>query len=376
MKGRALNRAKVDTGQGLAHGVTLGDVVWSRDNNLNLIRFLAASAVLFTHSYALSLGQRDAEPLRLLLGMTPATIAVDVFFLISGFLVTASLQRKPQVRSFLAARALRILPGLLVMLLLTVFVAGPLLSTLGAAGYLAEPQVYRYFLKCASLVFGVEYLLPGVFTANPHGAAVNGSLWTLPHEVRCYLTLAVLWLLLHHLGPRGGRWVAWAATGLAAVGLLAVAQALHQGERLPTVPLMYTMFAMGSAAYFHRERLVLHGGLGAAALLLLVLLAGRVPLAAYWLVYVLLLPYGVFCLAYLPGGWLRGYNRLGDYSYGIYIYAFPVQQFVVARAEGIGPWGVTALAFPVVLLAAVLSWHGVESRALALRRWAGSSGGR
>lgn len=97
--------------QAAASSVRFGDVDWSRDIALNLIRFMATAAVLLTYSYALSIGQRDVEPLRTWLGTTPATVAVDVFFLVSGFLVTVGLQCKPSVRGCLMARALRLLPA-------------------------------------------------------------------------------------------------------------------------------------------------------------------------------------------------------------------------------------------------------------------------
>ncbi len=170
------------------------DVSAGRDNNFNLIRLLSATAVLFSHSFSLSTGAPDAEPLVSLIGMTPASIAVDVFFLASGFLVTASLFRSESLVDYTLARVLRIFPGLLVMLALTVFVMGLALSTLSSQDYLLSAGVYRYFTKCATL--HITYHLPGVFADNPYKAAVNGSLWTLPYEVRMYALLAGGWALL------------------------------------------------------------------------------------------------------------------------------------------------------------------------------------
>ena len=139
------------------------DAITGRDNNFNLIRILAALAVLLTHSFPLALGDAAQEPLRASLGMSLGMIAVDVFFITSGFLISASLMRQPSLLSFLWARVLRIFPGLLVMLLFSVFVLGAALSTLPLAEYLASSQTHAYLAQCATLVLGVSYTLPGVF---------------------------------------------------------------------------------------------------------------------------------------------------------------------------------------------------------------------
>lgn len=167
-----------------------------RDNNFNLIRIIAALAVLVTHSFALAIGTADAEPFRKSLGMTMGSIAVDVFFITSGFLVTSSLLNRQSTIEFIWARVLRIFPALIVMLLLTVFVLGVIFTTLPTLTYLSLPQTYIYFAKCATLITGVAYNLPGVFDSNPYKNAVNGSLWTMPHEVRMYAILAIVWFVL------------------------------------------------------------------------------------------------------------------------------------------------------------------------------------
>jgi peptidoglycan/LPS O-acetylase OafA/YrhL len=96
-----------------------------RDNNFKLIRVAAALAVLVTHSFVLATGDRDAEPLNDSLGLTLGDIAVDVFFVTSGFLVTASLLRRERTLDYLRARALRVYPALWAMLLVVVFALGP-----------------------------------------------------------------------------------------------------------------------------------------------------------------------------------------------------------------------------------------------------------
>ena len=121
----------------------LSDFTQGRDNNFNLIRIVAALAVLVTHSFALTVGSGNAEPLRASLGMTMGSIAVDVFFIASGFLVTASLLNRQSAIDFIWARVLRIFPALSVMLFLTVFGLGAFFTSLPAPSYFANPGTDR-----------------------------------------------------------------------------------------------------------------------------------------------------------------------------------------------------------------------------------------
>lgn len=151
----------------------LSSFTQGKNNNFNLIRIIAALAVLVGHSFALL---RQPEPLGQSLGMSLGSISVDVFFIASGFLVAGSLMLRQRIGDYLLARVLRIFPGLLVMLLLTVFGLGVYFTSLPVSAYLQHAETHRYFLKCASLVSGVAYTLPGVFEGRPYQGAVNGSL--------------------------------------------------------------------------------------------------------------------------------------------------------------------------------------------------------
>ena len=170
----------------------LSDHIAEKDNNFNLIRFIAAFSVLVSHSYAIHFGSADAEPLLSYLGKSLGSLSVDVFFIVSGFLIYGSLIRKQSLRDYIAARILRIFPGLIFMLILTTFVLGSSISSLTFINFLSEPQTWEYFLKNSILIFRTEYQLPGVFEDNNYGTAVNGSLWSLPFELYMYIALPVL----------------------------------------------------------------------------------------------------------------------------------------------------------------------------------------
>lgn len=165
---------------------TIAEAWASGRNNFNALRLVAAWMVIYGHAWAIT-GTAGQDVITWLTQFKFAgAVAVDLFFVISGFLIAASLQRN-SVRNYLQARALRILPALVTCVALSVFVLGPLLTT--ARDYWHSPQTWRYLLLNASL-WSTTHTLPGVFEHLPY-TAVNGSLWTLPGEARLYLALLV-----------------------------------------------------------------------------------------------------------------------------------------------------------------------------------------
>lgn len=330
------------------------------ENNFNLVRFVAAAAVLVSHAWPLSLGSGAEEPLKRLAGQSLGGMAVLVFFAISGYLITASFLRSRSLGDFLMARVLRLFPGLIVSVVLVTLVMGSAVTTLPLPGYLFSPATWAAILRNITLV-SPQYTLPGVFETNPY-PMVQGSIWTLIHEVLCY-GLVFLAGVAGILGRRRVMMVmmlAWLLLwALNVAGLLPVPGRLAQTLRL-SIP-----FVIGMAFWIWRDRLVLSLPLALALAVLAGLTRGTVvgfPALA------LAITYGTFWCAYMPKGAIRAFNRLGDYSYGIYIYAFPIQGLVVWLAGPMGPWTNIALAFPLTLLCAVLSWHLVEQPALSLRR--------
>lgn len=119
-------------------------------------------------------------------------IAVDVFFITSGFLITYSFFSRNNIIAFIWARILRIYPALFVAIVFCVFVVGLFFTTNTISDYLFDPQTFKFFRRNVTLFSGVKYELPGVFTDNPYMNAVNGSLWTLPYEIKMYTYLAII----------------------------------------------------------------------------------------------------------------------------------------------------------------------------------------
>lgn len=340
--------------------IRLGDVAIGRDNNFNLIRFVAASAVLVSHAWPIALGAGVAEPLYAALGHSLGTLAVYVFFAVSGFFITASFDQSRSARAFAVARALRLFPCLAVSLLLVALVMGPLTTTLPLAGYLTHPETASFLWRNLTLAFP-QFTLPGVFEDNPY-PAVEGSIWTLIHEVLCY-GLVFLAGILGLLGRR--NWMLAALAGYFALWGLSHALDWPLPGKLDQTRRLSFPFVIGMSFYVLRALLPISAW-GVAGLSALAWACHGGPLAFPALA--LAIAYGTFWLAYVPQGRIRSFNRFGDYSYGIYVYAFPLQGLMVWLFGPMGPGTNMALAFPATLLLSVLSWHWIEAPALALRK--------
>jgi peptidoglycan/LPS O-acetylase OafA/YrhL len=336
-----------------------------RDNNFNLIRLIAALMVLFSHSFAVAAGRGD--PLTAILGMNMGAIAVDIFFITSGFLVTGSLLSRKSTLEFVWARVLRIYPGLVVMVFLMVFVLGLVFTSFPVSSFLENRETHTFVLKNTTLVAGVAYTLPGVFESVPDKGVVNGSLWTLPIEIGMYIILAIMWVALSVFGKLRVKVLAFSVVFMAVSSLLlrfANHFYIHSESHLNTSRLLY-MFFTGAAYFFLKEHITLSRGVFWVAMT--GLLISVLNVNVFYVVYNVVLAYILFWIAYIPAGAIRSFNRLGDYSYGTYIYAFPIEQSVATLIPGVSVGVLALISLLLTLLFAVLSWHFIEKRALALK---------
>ena len=325
-----------------------------RDNHFNLIRLLAAAGVFVSHAWPLTLGKGSPEPLATTLGISLGTVCVYVFFAISGFFITKSFdQNKSRIR-FILARALRLFPALAFNLSLTVIVAGLVLTS-------ASPEVFwseapKYFLRNLTLA-KLDYDLPGVFNDAPFGNAVNGSLWTLFYEVICYTCVFLIGLTgLLRKTPVFSVGVVLALSGCFAIASFPVRPELALLAKLASP------FVIGMSLYVLRECIPIHFGLAVGLVGVAILTHESVLFLPCFL---LALSYGVFWVGFAKHPMLLLYNKLGDYSYGFYIYAFPIQQIAVSQGATT-PLQNIIYAFPVTLLCSVLSWHFIERPAISL----------
>lgn len=332
-------------------------------NNFNLMRLVAAWLILFGHSFTLY--NHSPDPLAAYTKLPGATFyALACFFTISGYLVTASWQRQPHFAAYAANRMLRIYPGLMVAVLLTVFVIGPLVSVLPVADYMAHTDTWKYLRTM--LVFGMRYELPGVFETLPYANAVNGSLWSLKLEVQCYILLA----LLGAAGLLKTRFLPLLAllclTGNAYLASIADPPRYVLGlkyNNLTSLTLWGFFFWAGGSFQLYRH--ALRYSYGRLIAVLMLAFAGYTLLPYGYYLHAALLPYLLLGLAlHVPAATPR-WLKQNDLSYGIYLYAFPIQQcYMLYVGEGYGIGGFILASTLLTLLAAWFSWRWVEYPAL------------
>lgn len=328
-----------------------------RNNNFNLVRMIAASGVLFSHAWPLALGKATIEPLFTETGYKLGTTCVTIFFAISGFFITKSFENRVSISDFVLARIARIYPALVVVLLLTVFLLGPLFTTLSLQQYFSDRHTWTYLPRNLSLGM-MQWQLPGVFTTNPGGDAINGSLWTLIREVSCYglIALAALMRLTKQsLFPF--------VLVILALSVLFMQQS-EGGGLLHSSSTLAFPFALGSAAYIYRRVVPLSAFLVFGLAFVAVILRST---AFYPLIHAAALSYFALWCGFVRFPVIQIYNRLGDYSYGMYIYAFPVEQATIAIFPSLSPIQLVLMSFPVTLLLSCLSWNWIELPALAHR---------
>lgn len=323
-----------------------------RDNNVLALRYVAAACVILFHGYALTDRWTDEPLWAAFAPLNLGALGVHVFFVLSGFLVTQSWIARPALPAFAAARALRIYPALVAATLFTVALAGAT-GRLPWREFLAAPGTWQYVLGNASGIHFVTHL-PGAFPRNPIPDP-NGSLWTLPVELRLYVAVAVAGLLGLLVRPR-----AWAA---AAVALVALALAWPAGP--PVVRTLAFLFLLGSVACAWQRHVRL--SVPAAAAAIAFVLADPFGVARVGAVHAVLLVYVVLVLGWHPGLRLARIARLPDFSYGLYVYAFPIQQAIVHLDRDVSPARMAALALACTLAVSAVSWTLIEAPALKLK---------
>lgn len=340
----------------------LGAIMTPDHNSFGLVRLVLALLVLVSHSFQYLGGSMAAEPLNDLTGRSLGEYAVQVFFVLSGLLVAKSFQDSSSLMDFSAARVLRIFPALIVCVALTALVLGPAMSHLSVGGYFSDAGLFAYLAKTLSLSTGAA-TLPGVFESTPLSGRVNTSLWTLKYEVLCYGVLAVAGCI----GLFDPRRRALVVLGLSLflVVIFCNPPALKQSYAF-TDSLRYfsVFFGTGVLAYLLRHRLVLSGWLVVPMCALFICSRGT-NMAE--LGSALSLGYLAFYGATKTYGPFRAFANRMDLSYGVYIYAGPLQQTMISLMPSIGPVTLSLLTMLVVMPIALMSWLWVEKPALRMR---------
>lgn len=337
----------------------------------DFLRIALALAVVAWHAPT-AVGFTGADETRFV--WFPGYGILVMFFALSGFLISASALRL-RLSDFLINRALRIVPALLVEVVLSAFLLGALFTTLPVHDYVRDPGVWRYLTNVLGII---NYRLPGVFESHPD-PAVNTSLWTIPFEIGCYVVISAFVLLgaLRRPGLVLAAFLLFTGIGLA-IGALAplpssgrLAYVAHhvftdRGSRL------FAAFLLGIVAYLWRHRIPYRRDLALVCVGLCILASTLEP--APWLslplLNLLVAPALVYLTVFIGVSDIPPlplFDR-GDYSYGVYLYGFPIQQALVSLLPGAHAATNFALATPAIVLFAMMSWHLVEKPVLKQRR--------
>lgn len=298
--------------------IKLSDVATSRVNNLNFMRFIAALMVIVSHCYSVVLGGDAGSYLLKLTGdrLSPGGVSVGVFFLFGGFLIARSCEHYPEPKKFFSARVLRLFPELLFVVILTAFVLGPILSTLSPAEYFTNPQTYKYLLNGALIMV---HQLPGVFTNNPSGDVVNAALWTLPVEFICYVLCFISYKLTKFDKKK------FLLLSVPVFALATVYYVKFSPLQLSVVRAVL-LFYLGVLIWVFRDHVTISPVLGLASIVLwFVMVFSGIDNLAMLTVF----PIACFCLAYGMGNHFSTFGTKFELSYGIYLWAFPIQQALV-----------------------------------------------
>jgi peptidoglycan/LPS O-acetylase OafA/YrhL len=329
-------------------------LVSNRPNNFDAIRIFMALLVVWSHAFALYFGSEAAEPISLLThGLVNAgNIAVDVFFVVSGFLIAKSFERSRTWWSYLKKRIARIYPGYIVATSICAFVLLPLYA-----------GTHYNFIEIAKTI-GMNLVLKGWFVnsepfVSNHGHALNGSLWSIPFEFWCYLGVLAFGML------RLGRVTLIAVFALViALDVWTIGTGKIWGGGIAGLVLGWPnvwftvapFFIAGMLFYFYRAVAPRSVWIAVVGLTLVIVCGWLIPLAGIALLPVVV-SYAVLYWAFSARS--VQVAKYGDFSYGSYLYAFPIQQLLLAFTNLSFPAFVAA-SMLLTLCAGVLSWFAVE----------------
>ncbi|MGI9296134.1 MAG: acyltransferase family protein [Pseudomonadales bacterium] len=334
-------------------------------NNIGSLRLIGAFLVLFGHGYTLSGGHGMRDPIsEWLVSYSPfhqglPGLGVALFFIVSGYLVTASFVRRGKLIDYAVARVLRIYPALIVAILFCVLFVGLLVTTLPAMSYLSHHETILFTLQNSSLL-GIHHTLPGVFADLPWKNTVNGSLWTLPFELLMYLSVACVGAC----GLFRSR-VLFNAFAIIAILFFAFGSKFLPFLNHPAHVYPALAFLFGSLFFVNRDD-VKPNAFG--FVILLAVSAISFNTTAYNTVSLFCFAYFILAIGLSERSLLPAFDKHGDFSYGLYLYAFPLQQLSIYYFGGGNTWLINTIAFGGAMTMAVVSWKFVESPCLLLKQ--------
>lgn len=330
----------------------LSDTVGMKSENLHLMRFIASIMVILSHSFVICTASEENEWFVKLFDaqLTMGGFAVAVFFLCGGYLIAMSAEKNQTAGKYFTARVLRLFPPLVFSTFFTIVLCS-FFSEMGQILYFFSPTTWVYMWNC---VFKRVYYLPGVFTGNPYGAVVNGSLWTLPVEFICYILcfMAIKMKLTKKKSYPftapfviAGAYVVW-----------------FMGYGIPNLrelirPVL--LFYIGMGYWIYREYITFSIRKFCIAIAAFV---GLMIIGQGTLAMLLAFPYIMMTIWFGMKQCSPKLGKLGNYSYGIYLWGFPVQQMVmdVYADFPMDPMLNVVFAIPITIVLGIITYYVSE----------------
>jgi len=331
------------------------------DNFFTPLRLIFASLVVIGHAYVIVLGGSEHEP-HVFYHYTFSYIAVNMFFIASGFLVTKSMLYRGDSASFISARGLRIYPALIVHMLFLMLIIGPFVTNLPLKEFFSSPDWYLQPLKVLTFL-DTDMKMPGIFSTNSEQIG-SGALWTLRYEFLAYIGTWLLFLI-------GGLKHKWMIAAQFILPCLAWVIGKHFGvfEKLPaTIEALGRFgiaYGLGAALYAYREKISFN-------ILLIPVFLGltwvvRHNVAVLEIFMNLMLAWGVMIAAYMHAPKLAWTQKLSDVSYGIYIYHWAILQSLFYFFPSLTVLPLIIIGYIITLVLSQASWHIVEKPTLRLK---------
>ena len=341
-------------------------------NNFDFIRFLLATLVLVSHSTQLIDGNSSREPLARSTpdGLSLGFVAVNYFFLISGFLIVRSWLFTHGLLLYLHKRILRIYPAFVVAVLVSVLVVGAIGASSAPTYWQAMDGRYLW-AACKRLITLRIPATPPTFEGLPF-PSVNGAIWTVRYEFCCYLLVAAmggLGICQRRMAVLGFTLAALVAYTAQSHGFLALSD-----TDIPVIgvianwPRFATYFLAGMCFYLFRDKWRADWKLALGSALLVLL--GCAFRGFSCVVLPVFGAYLLFYFAFMDAGALRRFGKRGDFSYGLFCYGWPAQNLILWTFHGkIHPVLFFSLSFLLALALAVGSWYAVEKPFLRWKSW-------
>ena len=323
------------------------------DNFFTPLRFIFAFMVLIGHAFIVASRDLQGEP-HVFYEYTFSYLAVNLFFVASGFLVTKSMLYRGDLAEFASARILRIFPALVLHVLLIMFIVGPLVTQLPLSAYFAQPDLWTQPFQVLSF-YNTDMELPQAFIGNNETLA-SAATWTLRYEVLAYIATA----LIFTLGFMRKKWMLLAQFVLVSI-LWMTAKMSGQFDNLPATIKAILRFgvcySLGAAVFAYRERIRFHI-IGLAAVTAAAMLTNGT--AIFEVMTAIMIAYFVFWAAYIKLPRLNRLQTVSDISYGIYIYHWVFLQILNYFFPAMGPWEMIVYCAILTIIVSMASWHWVE----------------